>query len=567
MCIRDRYQRRVHGDSISYNSQVFSMGCHASKPPKTTTSRVVKTEESVEPLSAGKDQIVNSPLNGLTPQRRTRREATVTSLTNIRQVYEFAPKAIGHGYFGTVRVAWMPSNPEARFAVKSIVKDKVKKESFVMLRELDILKSLSHPNIVKFYETYQDEKYFHIVMEYCSGGELLERVVRDGHLRESEAAKIMRKAFSAVGYLHAKGICHRDLKPENFLFSDSSIDAEIKIIDFGLARRLEGDSKSMKTVVGTALYVAPEVLHGSYDHRCDNWSLGVILYMLLCGTPPFYAESNQQIFKLVLEGKYSLEGQNWRRVSRNAKDLISKLLVQNPDERLTALEALKHPWFTQHSTERLAASVVDHSVLDRLKAYALATRFKREILRFTASTLNESELKNLKDAFKKLDLDGTGRIHVSELVFAARMCGYMTTETEVRYIVEEMSSGEAEQINHLDFLAATLDQKKFLTQEKLRSVFQYFDIDKSGFITKANLKEAMARRGRKLADDDLDEMIKFEEFYNMMVSDVAEPTADSLLLSKSGNIRTGGNLDNPLTLSGRPARTDPSLGESRRNRV
>eukprot|EP01017_Pseudomicrothorax_dubius_P029779 TRINITY_DN3654_c0_g3_i4.p1 TRINITY_DN3654_c0_g3~~TRINITY_DN3654_c0_g3_i4.p1 ORF type:complete len:148 (+),score=34.89 TRINITY_DN3654_c0_g3_i4:314-757(+) len=147
------------------------------------------------------------------------------------------------------------------------------------------------------------------------------------------------------------------------------------------------------------------------------------------------------------------------------------------------------------------------------------------------------------------------------------MCGYMTTETEVRYIVEEMSSGEAEQINHLDFLAATLDQKKFLTQEKLRSVFQYFDIDKSGFITKANLKEAMARRGRKLADDDLDEMIKFEEFYNMMVSDVAEPTADSLLLSKSGNIRTGGNLDNPLTLSGRPARTDPSLGESRRNRV
>ena len=135
-------------------------------------------------------------------------------------------------------------------------------------------------------------------MEYCSGGELLERICSRGRFDECSAAKIMRKLFSAINYLHERGISHRDLKPENFLFENTTDDAEIKIIDFGLSKQFF--ESSMRTVVGTALYVAPEVLKGKYDNRCDNWSLGIIAYVLLCGNPPFYGNNNKEIFARIL---------------------------------------------------------------------------------------------------------------------------------------------------------------------------------------------------------------------------------------------------------------------------
>eukprot|EP01017_Pseudomicrothorax_dubius_P039474 TRINITY_DN6061_c0_g1_i1.p1 TRINITY_DN6061_c0_g1~~TRINITY_DN6061_c0_g1_i1.p1 ORF type:complete len:191 (-),score=41.86 TRINITY_DN6061_c0_g1_i1:34-606(-) len=174
-------------------------------------------------------------------------------------------------------------------------------------------------------------------MEYCSGGELLQKVIAQGSLTESETVHLMRKIFSAVAYLHEKGICHRDLKPENFLFSDNSIDAEIKIVDFGLSKKFsDEDNNQMTTVVGTALYVAPEVLKGSYDEKCDEWSLGVVLYVILSGNPPFYAETKREIFKKIESGRYNFEGPEWSRVSSLAKDLIKKLLVVDPKRRLSA---------------------------------------------------------------------------------------------------------------------------------------------------------------------------------------------------------------------------------------
>ena len=164
---------------------------------------------------------------------------------------------------------------------------------------------------------------------------------------EREAALILKKIFSAVLYLHDRGICHRDLKPENFLFSSKKKDAEIKIIDFGLSKQFVSlndqyydYSKSLKTVVGTPLYVAPEVLKGKYDYRCDNWSLGVIIYILLSGNPPFYGETNQEIFKKVISGKYNYSAIEWKKVSKSAKDLISKLLCVDVQQRYSAEKVL-----------------------------------------------------------------------------------------------------------------------------------------------------------------------------------------------------------------------------------
>ena len=155
-------------------------------------------------------------------------------------------------------------------------------------------------------------------MEYCSGGELFGRLAENGYLNESESAKIMKKLFSALKYLHERGISHRDLKPENFLFSHRGQDAEIKIIDFGLSKRNNNefsDGTILKTVVGTPLYVAPEVLKRKYDVRCDNWSMGVILYIMLCGNPPFYADNNRDVFQKVLSGKFEMKGSTWQKIS------------------------------------------------------------------------------------------------------------------------------------------------------------------------------------------------------------------------------------------------------------
>eukprot|EP01017_Pseudomicrothorax_dubius_P003551 TRINITY_DN10537_c0_g1_i2.p1 TRINITY_DN10537_c0_g1~~TRINITY_DN10537_c0_g1_i2.p1 ORF type:complete len:413 (-),score=84.82 TRINITY_DN10537_c0_g1_i2:166-1347(-) len=369
------------------------------------------------------------------------------------------------------------------------------------------------------------------IRDSCTGGELLERVIQDGQLSEYEAARVMSKIFHAVSYLHSRKICHRDLKPENFLFSDKTPDSEIKIIDFGLSKRIgKEDEKGMSTLAGTPLYVAPEVLQGSYNHQCDNWSLGVTLYVLLCGQPPFYAEDKGFMFKQILSGRFNFNAPEWKSISKNAMDLITKLLVLNPESRITAEQALQHPWFNEfEEKKKLKQKMIDKNVIDLLKQYSFATRFKREALRVFAGLMTETDLKQLNDAFREMDKDGTGLIHVWELKEAMRSLGYTDTQEEINKIVIQMSYGESHQINYRDFIAATLAQEKFLTKEKVWAIFKHFDTDNTNSITKENHKEAMARMGRRLPEETIDEMISmldmnhdgniyFEDFYTMMMT-------------------------------------------------
>lgn len=172
----------------------------------------------------------------------------------------------------------------------------------MLKNEIETLHRTDHPNIAKFFETYEDEKYVHIVMELCLGGDLFDNIIKKGHFTENEAAKTMKKVLSAINYLHSLKICHRDLKPENFLFSTEGTHNEIKVIDFGLSTKF-GETSDLHSVVGTPFYVAPEVLYGAYNKECDVWSLGVILYTLLVGYPPFRGETSEDIFYQVKKGK------------------------------------------------------------------------------------------------------------------------------------------------------------------------------------------------------------------------------------------------------------------------
>ena len=396
------------------------------------------------------------------------------------------------------------------FAVKTISKRKIKKELFLLERELAILRSLDHPNIVRVYEHYQDDRYFHIVMEYCSGGELFDRIFSKGYLDERECAIIMEKAFSAVKYLHENGIVHRDIKPENFLFADNFPDAELKLIDFGLARKYE-PTQTLQTRAGTPLYIAPEVLHKNYDYRCDYWSLGVMMYVILSGCPPFPGESNEDLFINILKGRYDFDGPQWEKVSPKAKDLISKLMVVDPEKRISAREALKHPWIKE-----MKKSKVDYestkTIINNLRQFTKVGRFKKEALNVIVSYLEEQEIKKLRDAFRYCDEDNTGMITITQLQKVMKDIGLTVSENEMSKIIEKIQIEPSDKINYTPFIAAAMNSKHYIDEEMLWLAFKHFDVDNSGFITFDDIKEFMQKTGKVISDEVIKQMIKDNDF-------------------------------------------------------
>jgi len=211
------------------------------------------------------------------------------------------------------------------------------------------MKKVDHPNILKLYEVYEDDEFFWLVLELVEGLELFDKIVDRGNYSEKDAANIVKQIVEAVKYLHEHEIVHRDLKPENLLSAGEGENEVVKVADFGFAKNF-GEEKLI-TSCGSPGYVAPEVLtEDTYTNAVDMWSVGVIIYILLSGYPPFYDDAPPKIFKKITEAKYDFNDPAWEHVSDLAKDLIRKLLVRDPEERLTATECLKHPWLTGGAT-------------------------------------------------------------------------------------------------------------------------------------------------------------------------------------------------------------------------
>jgi len=256
-------------------------------------------------------------------------------------------REIGKGGFSVVVEATNKKTGQ-KVAVKRIKKDQVEGDDIkLLLREVQIMRGLDHPNILKLYEVYESEEEFFLIMELVTGKELFDKIVEKGQYSEKEAANIVRQIVSAVAYLHDHGIAHRDLKPENLLTSGDGDSEVIKIADFGFSKNF-GEDK-LKTSCGSPGYVAPEVLtNEDYDNSVDMWSVGVIIYILLCGYPPFYADNAPALFKKIMEVKYDFDDPSWENVSQEAKDLISHLLVKDPSQRYSAKQCADNAWVKGH---------------------------------------------------------------------------------------------------------------------------------------------------------------------------------------------------------------------------
>ena len=291
------------------------------------------------------------------------------------------------------------------------------------------------------------------------------------------------------------GVSHRDLKLENFIFESKDEASNVKLIDFGLSSKYGATMRRMHTMVGTPYYIAPEVLNQEetgnrgYTAACDCWSLGVIAYMLLSGTPPFKGRRDREVLQAVRNGKFTLSGPKWEAVSKDAKDFIRHLLVYNPSKRMTSDQALKHSWLQQarHVEE---ARPLDPEVLTSLRDFAKLSAFKRAALEAIAFSMSAQSISHLREQFSKLDKERTGSVVLRDFVDVLQKSG--STREEAASIFQVVDQDNKHRISYTEFLAATISRRLWLSRERIMDAFQRLDVEGTGFITRENLKVGSA---------------------------------------------------------------------------
>ncbi|XP_073134214.1 calcium-dependent protein kinase 26-like [Henckelia pumila] len=426
-----------------------------------------------------------------------------TKTGHLKEYYNLGHK-LGQGQFGTTFLCVEKSTGK-EYACKSIAKRKLLSEEDVedVRREIEIMHHLSgSPNVISIKGAYEDAVAVHVVMDLCQGGELFDRIVKRGHYSEKQAAELTRTIVSVIEACHSLGVMHRDLKPENFLFVNKEEDSPLKTIDFGLSVFFK-PGEVFADVVGSPYYVAPEVLCKRYGPETDVWSAGVIVYILLCGVPPFWGESEQEIFEEVLHGDIDFTSDPWPMISDSAKDLVKKMLVRDPRSRITAHQVLCHPWVQIDGVA--PDKPLDSAVLTRLTQFSAMDKFKKMALRVIAESLCEEEIAGLKEMFKMIDTDNSGHITFEELKNGLKRFGANLNESEIYELMNAADVDKSGSIDYGEFIAATLHLNKIEKEDHLFTAFSYFDKDGSGYITQDELQKACEEFG--IADIHLEEII------------------------------------------------------------
>ncbi|XP_060186789.1 calcium-dependent protein kinase 1-like [Lycium barbarum] len=442
---------------------------------------------------------------------------------NLKEFFHIRKK-LGQGQFG-ITFKCIEKGTGKEYACKSIAKRKLLTDDDVedVRREIQIMHHLAgHPNVISIKGAYEDAVAVHVVMELCAGGELFDRIIQRGHYTERKAAELTRTIFGVVEACHSLGVMHRDLKPENFLFVNQKEDSLLKTIDFGLSVFFKPDER-FNDVVGSPYYVAPEVLKKRYGPEADVWSAGVIVYILLSGVPPFWAENEQGIFEQVLHGDLDFSSDPWPSISEDAKDLVRRMLVRDPRKRLTAHEVLCHRWVQVDGVA--PDKPLDSAVLSRMKQFSAMNKLKKMALRVIAESLSEEEIAGLKEMFKMIDTDNSGQITFEELKVGLKRVGANLKESEIYDLMQAADVDNSGTIDYGEFIAATLHFNKIEREDHLFAAFSYFDKDGSGYITADELQQACEEFGIgdvhledmiRDADQDNDGRIDYNEFVAMM---------------------------------------------------
>jgi len=421
-------------------------------------------------------------------------------------------KTLGEGMTGAVYALKRKTGGGETYAGKSVSKRKMDKTLIEDLRnEIEVLISLDHPNVVKLYEVYESQTEIYLVMEMCTGGELYDALIKKDSYTENYAAHLFFQMVAAVHYVHSQKLAHRDLKLENFIFENKEEHSPLKLIDFGLSHMANKNGiHRMKSVVGTPYYIAPEVLKAqsnnggkTYDERCDVWSLGVLLYMLLSGTPPFCGGDDRAIMDSVLHSELRLRGHPWDSVSSHANDIITKCLIRDPSKRITTGELMKHPWMERrHNVGKGDNSAIAlKGVASQLGNFRGLSKFKKTAVNLIAFSMTPDKIRELKEAFMACDDNGDGVITMAE--FKKGMEGHIDA-SEIEDVFRAIDTDGGGTIEYSEFLAAAISKETYMREDKLKTAWDRLDEDGNGYLEHDDFKKLC---GGMFSEKDLEAMI------------------------------------------------------------
>ena len=442
-------------------------------------------------------------------------------------------KKIGEGGYSSIDLVENIFTGEKRsMKTMEISEELSSKEEQEIINEIFILKSLDHPNILKIFEFYQKKNEYNLITEYCDGGDLYKEIINNGPFTESYTAYVFYQIFSAVYFCHNMHIIHRDLKPENILISGRNEDnyPNIKICDFGASKIFE---KGMinKKMIGSPYYIAPEVLKKQYNEKCDLWSCGIILYIMLIGKPPFSGKDDEEIMSNVAKGLYNIKGDDFDNISNNAIDLMKKLLTINPNKRINAEEALNHQWFKEHHSKELYNAIEDENIiktlLNNLKNYKRESVLQETALAYLVHNFPQiPDVVNAYKLFNQIDINDDGKISKDELYNELKdRLNIKDLKKEIDIIFRNLDMDGNGYIEYEEFIRAAVNKEFFVSDEVIEFAFKFFDKDNSGDITYDEIKEVFKDSMIKKSKEDIslkkiinevdkngDGVISYEEF-------------------------------------------------------
>jgi len=425
----------------------YDMGnCFSSKEKTPPTQRPAPQQQLLPNAPAGHHKIPGAGTPGPADAKLTHFGTVLQRNVETLHGQYTLGRELGRGHFGVTYLCTHVGTKQI-FACKSISKKRkiiTREDADEVRREVSIMHHLSgHANIVSLKESYEDHDHVHLVMELCSGGELLNHIARDRHYSERKAAKTFRTIMQVIAQAHALGVMHRDLKPENFILADCTPETRLKAADWGSATFFKPGQR-FTNIVGQTYYIAPEVLRRSYGKSCDVWSAGVILYILLSGTPPFKADTKEGTFDLIKKGRFNLIGAPWDQISSQAKALLKRLLVVDPKHRITAAEALAHPWLKKAG--EAPDTILPDTILSRLKSFGDSNHIKKLALTEIARKVPHHEIEGLHQLFKSFDKDNSGTITREEMRMGLKSMGQQHSEEELEAVMAAADLNGDEQV-------------------------------------------------------------------------------------------------------------------------
>ena len=447
---------------------------------------------------------------------------------------------IGEGAYGVVKKVCLKNDPDTIRAMKVIPKENIieKEDGTKLVDEIEILKNLEHPNIMKIYECFNDKDNVYIISEFCDQGDLLGKMDKLGTLNQIVVKQLMDQILNAIAYLHTNRIFHGDIKLENVMLYKTSMresrrfsrinkdlnknkqlekdieksfskkftskrsfnyiedmnDYEVKLIDFGCSKYLvkKKDNK-LSGIVGTSIYCSPEVIDDLYDEKSDEWSCGVLMYILICGEPPFQGETEEEIFANVKKGKYSFHQKEFRDVSESCIDLIKQLLEPDKNQRITASEALKHAFFKENYDPNLTfyKNMDKKNYLNKLlEVKKLPSKFHELIEAYLCfNFIKKDEEKKLTQVFRYLDHRGKNRLSFYDFSKTFKENGINVSKKQIQNMIDIIDSDGNNTIEYQEFLRAMCDKDTLYNDKNLESVFNSIDISQKGYINVDDIKK------------------------------------------------------------------------------